>query len=259
MRAGTGSSRKLYLLAVLAVAFGLGLAAPAVFAASKQTIYGCYNKTGGLLEIVKGPGQCSFSETPISWNRSGPKGERGPQGERGPRGQAGPRGPEGKPPAFARGRAAATVSTSDASSYQDLGGPTVTVNVPASGFVEVGASAFMSGQAGAISLFDVTDAGNPAPVPGQSDVCDDVSGAPDGVGLLFTSPGDDFDGTFSTPAVPNILGFCGSSGGPSTVLLGPLSPGEHELQLRYAACGCGDGPAGQASFKDRRLWVRPAP
>lgn len=160
---------------------------------------------------------------------------------------------------FSTAEVAASASTSDSSSYRSLGGPNIRVTVPPSGFVEVGASAFISGQAGAVSLFDVTDPGNPVPVPGQSDSCDDISGAPEGVGLLFTSPGDGFDGTFSTPAVPNIVGFCANSGGPSTVLLGPLSPGKHRLQLRYAACDCGDAPSGRATFKDRRLWARPAP
>ena len=113
--------------------------------------------------------------------------------------------------------------------------------------------------AGAISLFDVTNPNNPAPVPGQSDVCDEISGAPPNEGLLFTSPGQDFDGTFGTPAVPNLAGFCASSGGPGTVLLGPLSPGPHTLELRYAACDCGQGGSGEVRFSDRRLWARPAP
>lgn len=107
----------------------------------------------------------------------------------------------------------------------------------------------------------MSDPGNPYPVAEQSNVCDDISDAPDGVGLLFTSLGDGFlNGTYSTPATQDLLGgFCANIGGPGTVLLGPLSPGEHTLQLRYAACGCGDSETGQATFSNRRLWVRPAP
>ncbi len=67
------------------------------------------------------------------------------------------------------------------------------------------------------------------------------------------------DGTFNTPAVPNLVGFCANSGGPATVLLGPLSPGSHDLELRYAACDCGSNPPDEATFSNRRLWVRPAP
>lgn len=67
-------------------------------------------------------------------------------------------------------------------------------------------------------------------------------------------------GTYATPATPDLVGgFCANTGGPGTVLLGPLSQGQHTLQLRYAACSCGDEQAGQATFSNRRLWVRPAP
>lgn len=290
-------SRSPYVLlpVTLVVAVLLVAAGQAVFAAGNQTINGCYYKEGaGFLKIVKKPGQCRNNEVAVSWNKAGPRGEagpRGPKGEEGPRGTEGPRGPKGETgtrgpagprgeagppglrgatgpegpagelPSFAFAQAAGSVGTSNNGSYQDLGGPTVTVDVPASGFVEVGASAFVSGEAGAVSLFDVTDPGNPLPVAGQSDVCDDISGAPDGVGLLFTSLGDGFlRGTYGTPATPDLLGgFCANTGGPGTVLLGPLTQGQHTLQLRYASCGCGDNQTGQATFSDRRLWVRPAP
>ncbi len=258
----------------LFVAILLVTAGQAVFAANNQTINGCYYKKGaGFLKIVKGPAQCRNNEVAVSWNKTGPRGAegpKGPKGETGARGPAGPRGatgprgpqgPEGKPPSFAFARAAGTVGTSNTNSYQNLGGPTVTVAVPASGFIEVGASAFVQGEAGAVSLFDVSNSGNPVPVAGQSDLCDEISGAPDGVGLLFTSLGDGFlNGTYSTPATPDLVGgFCANTGGPGTVLLGPLSRGQHTLQLRYAACGCGDNQTGEATFSNRQLWVRPAP
>jgi hypothetical protein len=255
----------------LAVAVLLVTAGQAVFAASNQTISGCYYKDGaGFLKIVNGPAQCRNNEVAVTWNKTGPRGPEGPKGPEGdpgargpagPRGATGARGPEGKPPSFAFAQAAGSVSTSNTNSYQDFGGPTVTVDVPASRFIEVGASAFVQGEAGAVSLFDVSGSGPPLPVAGQSDICDEISGAPDGVGLLFTSLGDGFlNGTYSTPATPDLLGgFCANTGGPGTVLLGPLSQGQHTLQLRYAACGCGDNQTGQATFSNRRLWVRPAP
>lgn len=262
----------LYVLGTLA-ALALSITAVQVVSAQNdQTINGCVNKRTGILKIVNDPNECKKKkQTSISFNQTGPSGPAGPQGSTGPQGPtgsagpagpAGPQGAQGQPPAFAFDEAPAVpsdppFSTSSPSYVQAPDGPSVTVNVPASGYIEVGASALMSDDAGAVSLFDVS---TDDPVPGQSDVCDDISGAPPNQGLLFTSPGDDFDGTFSTPAVPNLLGFCANSGGPGTILLGPL-PGNttRELELRYAVCGCGDPPLGTATFDDRRLWARPAP
>ncbi len=43
-------------------------------------IYGCYQKNGGDLRIVKSPKSCRHSEIPISWNKVGPQGPAGPAG-----------------------------------------------------------------------------------------------------------------------------------------------------------------------------------
>jgi hypothetical protein len=81
---------------------------------------GCYGQNGILRMIDSDAGDaCNKSETPISWNQVGPKGDpgpsgpkgdegeagaagpvgpqgpQGPQGERGPQGELGPMGPEG--------------------------------------------------------------------------------------------------------------------------------------------------------------------
>ncbi len=42
-------------------------------------IFGCYQKHGGELRIVKSPQSCRHSEVPISWNKIGPPGPAGPQ------------------------------------------------------------------------------------------------------------------------------------------------------------------------------------
>lgn len=230
----------LYALCAVAILAATFAAGTAVMAQSGTTIFGCKTDAGGLLRVVVNPNNCKGNETPITWNRQGP------------------RGPQGQPPAFVRGEQAGSVSTSNTAAYQALGGPRVTVNVPASRYVEVGASALTSGDSGAVALFDV--ASNTA-VPGQSELCADVSGTPpNNSGLLFSSPPSGADQyTMSTPAgSPNVIlnGACGNTGGPSTVLLGPLSPGRHTLEMRYVACGCQGGPA---NFSERRLWARPAP
>ena len=91
-----------FWLVTLAAAVILGTGASTVLAANNgRMISGCYNKGGGFLKIVKGPGQCKPGETVISWNRIGPKGAKGSKGEkgapgpRGPKGEAGVRGPQG--------------------------------------------------------------------------------------------------------------------------------------------------------------------
>jgi len=52
-----------------------------------QEINGCVKN--GQLSIASGPGQCKSSETPISWNVTGPQGPQGLQGPQGPQGLPG--------------------------------------------------------------------------------------------------------------------------------------------------------------------------
>ncbi len=55
-------------------------------------IYGCYQKHGGDLRIVKHPKACRHSEIPISWNKLGLQGPAGPPGPQGPQGSQGLQG-----------------------------------------------------------------------------------------------------------------------------------------------------------------------
>ncbi|HTE46026.1 MAG TPA: hypothetical protein VK636_12320 [Gemmatimonadaceae bacterium] len=57
-------------------------------------IHGCVEKLTGLTRIVIGGG-CLITETPVSWNQTGPPGPGGPKGETGATGATGPQGPAG--------------------------------------------------------------------------------------------------------------------------------------------------------------------
>jgi len=59
---------------------------------SAQTIYSCYNKNSGAMRYVTGPRLCKKTETQISWNTTGPKGDTGATGATGPQGPTGPSG-----------------------------------------------------------------------------------------------------------------------------------------------------------------------
>ncbi len=103
----------LSLLAAMAVGAGIALAADG---SSGGPITGCYQSVQGQLRIVSSAGDCTPSETAISWNVQGPIGQAGPPGPPGPPGQdgvpgsvgpSGPPGPAGPPgptgPAGAQG------------------------------------------------------------------------------------------------------------------------------------------------------------
>jgi hypothetical protein len=140
---------------------------------------------------------------------------------------------------------AGTVTTGEENAYVDLGGPSVTVTVPASGLVEVWAQVAV-GDDGALSLF--AD-GQQVPDQDPNDFCTDPPGGllanPSGAGKL----------TLATPNGANVFG-CGSLGSPSPVLFS-ASPGEHTYELRYADCGC--DPGIDAEFSSRMLTVAPRP
>ena len=155
-------------------------------------------------------------------------------------------------PAFAE--ASGVVTTGSTSSYvARSGGPSVTVSVPqatnapqGTGLIEVAAQAHIDDDAGAVALFQ-----DGSPMPGQSDVCDQVVGTPGPA--LFAST-DGLSGTWSTPASLVFTGNCGSTG-PAGPVMFVTSAGTHTYELRYAFCGC--GPDTTATFSQRRIWVTP--
>jgi hypothetical protein len=128
--------------------------------------------------------------------------------------------------------------------YENLGGPSVTVNVPSSGLIEVwGQADIRDDNGGAVALFQD---GQIVQTGTDPDLC--------GVGDLLFMMGGGGSGsfaTFGTPATPGILG-CTSTGQPGPVMLS-ANPGTHTFDLRYSDCGCGGG----ADFRNRILRVGP--
>jgi hypothetical protein len=143
-----------------------------------------------------------------------------------------------------------TVLTDNETTYQDLGGPSVTVTVPASGLIEVAAQATLLD--GAVSLFED---GQQVPDQDPNDLCSGLGGASPPTGSLFSAPGGGPPLTLSTPASINFIG-CGNTGPPTPVLF-KTSPGQHTYALRYASCGC-NAPS-PAEISDRFLAVTPRP
>jgi hypothetical protein len=143
-------------------------------------------------------------------------------------------------------------ATSATSSYVSLGGPSVTVTVPDAlnapagiGMIEVAAQAHIDDDAGAVALFQ-----DGSPMPGQSDICDQITGTPGPA--LFAST-DGLAGTWSTPASIIFTGNCGSTG-PAAPVMFTTTPGNHTYELRYVFCGCSGS---DATFSQRKLWVTP--
>jgi len=143
-----------------------------------------------------------------------------------------------------------TVLTDNETTYQDLGGPSVTMTVPASGLVEVAAQATLLD--GAVSLYED---GQQVPDQDPNDLCSGGGGASPPTGPLFAAPAGGPPITMSTPAGLNFIG-CGNTGPPTPALF-KTSPGQHTYSLRYASCGC-NAPA-PAEISDRFLAVAPLP
>jgi hypothetical protein len=102
MRGLTGriSRRVLVAAGAIAVAAGASLATAAISGstASTTTIVACAQNQSGSLRIVADPSDCKAnSETPISWNTTGPPGPPGPPGKDGTNGTNGTNGVDGAP------------------------------------------------------------------------------------------------------------------------------------------------------------------
>ncbi len=128
------------------------------------------------------------------------------------------------------------------------GGPSVTVDVPASGLIEVWSQVTFEGE-GAVALFQ-----DGSLMPGQSEFC-----APEEEGFALMAA---FAGEIGEPitlATPSSFVFgpffaCGSLGPPAPVLF-ETTEGEHTYELRYKYCGCEEEVT--AGFSQRRLYVGP--
>jgi hypothetical protein len=191
---------------------------------------------------------------------AGPIGPTGPAGATGPAGVAGPTGPQGpigaqgqqgEPPKIQFAAVSGGVTTPQ-DTYQDLGGPSLTVEVPASGLVDVYAQVSFDVNQGAVALYD-----GASPAAGQDPSVCGPQGPGGPPGIISVDP----TSVPVTPPVPVATGTtpgliqCGTLG-PPTPLLFQLSPGTHTLNLRYASCGC---PGGDPEFSNRKLWASPRP
>jgi hypothetical protein len=88
------------LLALLVALSGSSYAAAATTIGrsagiDKDTIYGCVGSNTGRLRIVDSPIRCGTLESPISFNREGPRGARGSDGKDGAAGRVGRPGARG--------------------------------------------------------------------------------------------------------------------------------------------------------------------
>lgn len=173
--------------------------------------------------------------------RKAARGPAGPAGPAGPVGPTGATGPAGAGAAIAFAEQAASVST-DSNDYVALGGPSVEVDVPASGLIEVAAQATLpdGSDDGAVALFE-----DGSLLPGQATDC-----GPAGSDALFSLSSYGEDTVGGTPAT---LPMCATLGAPAAVRF-VTTPGRHTYELRYALC-C----SGTATFENRRLWVTPLP
>jgi hypothetical protein len=139
-----------------------------------------------------------------------------------------------------------TVSTGS-QSYVDLGGPSLSVNVPAPGLVDVWARVDVEDNAdgGAVALFVDGQL-----APGQAPLCD-----PDIPRALLLWEGASGGGTVtvSTPSATIGAGSgCGTLGPPGPVQI-QTSAGSHTFELRYAdPCPCAS-----SQFSNRLLRVGP--
>lgn len=140
-----------------------------------------------------------------------------------------------------------TVTTASVTSYADLGGPSVTVDVPQSGIVEVAATVtFGTPNDGLVGLFED---GQQVPLRQPAGICGsgDIDEA-----LLSMSTDLGEDVTMSTPPASNLGLGCGTFGSAASPVQIETTPGTHTYSLRYADCGCDPS---DTTFSNRTLRV----
>lgn len=84
-----------YVALFFAVSGGVAVATGTI-PGSDGEIDGCY-AADGQLRVVGDGEQCRSSETALTWNQEGEKGDTGPIGPQGPTGATGPKGDKGDP------------------------------------------------------------------------------------------------------------------------------------------------------------------
>lgn len=178
---------------------------------------------------------------------TGPTGATGAAGTNGTDGATGATGSTGPSQAEVQSDFAAAPVTTEMETFEQLaGGPSVTVDVPPSGLIEVWGQATME-EGGAVSLFE-----DGVHMPGQnnSELCTPAIAG----GILFAGYGGPLPEPTITAGTPSSV-LCGSMGAPGPVMF-ETTPGPHTYELRYSI-GCGCEP--EITFSDRLLRVAPRP
>jgi hypothetical protein len=166
---------------------------------------------------------------------AGPAGPVGPAGQPGPEGPAGPAGPRGENFALVHARADDEIVTGATGQIVDSAGPSVEVDVPSGGLVQLFYLARMKTEAGISATCPDTGA-NRAQL-----YLYEPTDFPQGLVLGGTlAPGYQL-------RVPNRQ--YGDAGVGSWLVL-PATPGHRTYSLRYGA-----DPGCRGFFKNRRLWV----
>jgi hypothetical protein len=214
-------------VALAALVLAAGGVAFATIPDSSGTIHGCYQTGNGNLRVVGSASDCRNGESALVWNQEGPQGATGPTG---------PDGPPGGPTVRFDEQAGSVSTTSD--TPVDLGGPSVTVNVGASGLVEVfGRADLETGRgnlAARVLLSEATDAEPPLRVLSMYQI----------PGRKWTTPGND-----SGTSLRHEAGW----------LVLEATPGIRTFSMKYQRdcfnqpCTSGD----VATFSNRKLWIVP--
>jgi hypothetical protein len=201
-------------IALAALVVAIGGVAFATIPDSQGTIHGCYQKGSGSLRVVESAGDCRTSESAIQWNQEGPPGPPGSSG--------------GQAVAFDEEPGEVTTQSN---TPVDLGGPSVTVTVPASGLIAVFARVAEESPQGEaqVVLFESTDFNPGLPI----------------LGACCTNGQRQWT-TIQNPAgtrIPHEASW----------LLREATPGSHTYSLRYREVD----PGGTAHFRERKLWIAP--
>jgi hypothetical protein len=208
-------------IALAALVVALAGAAFAAIPDSSGTIHGCYNTKTGSLRVINTeatPAQtCKSRETALDWNQQGAPGSG----------------------AVVSDEQAGEVTT-NSSQPIDLGGPTVTVNVPAN-----------TELVGVFARADID--------PGSDGVCGKVYiHEPQGVepALPIMQACSTTQTVWTSPDYLNPSSGTRDRQGGSWLLL-EVPPGSRTFSLEYSAyCSTSDGCASTfAAFRNRRLWV----
>jgi hypothetical protein len=241
--------RALLGLAGLAACIVVSVVSPALGAPDAVSAVSLAKRVARALDLAKKADERSKD----ALARAKKPGPEGPPGATGATGQRGPAGPPGAPATWASATVGVSqsINTNNPSfpGFQDLGtvGPQVTVNVPASGLVELYAQARIDGTSNSVGGLGLAIDG----VTSNSVRCFTRAG------LLLETPETPAASFATAPSADGTA--CGTAlpGMPGPLMLS-LSPGQHTFKIVYYAVSASAGPE-TVTFSDRRLHVAARP